>query len=154
MHHKAIVIKLKLTYTPRPLSAPIRVFNFHSADYENLNRELIKVDWVQLFSNITFEESIAKFYNILNDLMIKFIPLKTKTTSSRPVWYSRPLIKLLAEKRKYHSLWKRYGNQLDYESFKILRKRAIKLESECYNKYITYSEEKIKSNPKYFWTYI
>lgn len=92
----------------------------------------------------------------MRNLISQNAPLRhvQQPSSSVPVWYSRPLKKILKDKRKYHKLWKLFGNLLDYQSFIILRKRTKKLESTCYNNYISFSENKIKIYPNFFRTYV
>lgn len=102
------------------------------------------------------DDCVTKFNDLVKNLISKYIPQRIvrQPTCSAPVWHSLPLRKVLKEKRKYHKRWKLYGNPLDYQTFSTLRKRANKLELECYNNYISYSESKIKNHPNFFWSYV
>ncbi|KAG7296239.1 hypothetical protein JYU34_021353 [Plutella xylostella] len=95
------------------------------------------------------------FYNVLDDLIQRHVPTRpVRNSDGHAPWYSRALIKLTREKRNFHTRWKKYGNPLDYETFKLLRSREKKLERECYHAYIQFAESNIKQSPKYFWRFI
>lgn len=130
-------------------------FQFKRADYDSINDSLNNQDWSFVDNTNDIENIIEKFYSILNGLIIKHVPqISTTGTNNYPVWYSRALIKLIKEKGKAHRIWKLYNNPNDYVDFSELRDRQKKLQTECYKRYITYSQEKIKSHPKFFWSYI
>ena len=155
VHHRSLLLELRLKFTPLLQPAQRCVYKFHSANYSEINNKLSGIDWSEFFSNLNFNQCITKFYEKINNLIKEFVPQRRLRLSTKiPIWYTRPLTKVLKEKRKYHKLWKLYGNPLDYESFKILRKRAERMESECYKQFINLSESNINSNPKYLWTYV
>lgn len=130
VHHKSLLIDLNFGHQPPLKSRPHFCYNFHLANYDEINDKLTKIDWIVFFSNLNTESSASKFYSFINNLIELHVPRRKLWSSSKiPAWYSKSLKKVLNKKRKYHSLWKRYRNPLDYESYKILRK----IESECYN---------------------
>jgi hypothetical protein len=155
LHHKALQIELHIVYT-RPLKpAPTFVYRYYEANFNEINIKLLNINWIELFSGRALEDCVHIFYDILNDLIHKFVPKVPKRTScSRPPWYTRPLRRLLNEKKKYHKLWKTYGNPLDLDTYKLLKKRITKLEPIFYRSYINHTESKINTHPKFFWTYI
>lgn len=154
-HHKALWLELKLSYSASTTTSGNAVYRIHSSDFVGLNNDLESIDWHYFFSDLTMEECVSKFYNQLYKVIDKYVPCNLfRSSNSTPLWHSKVLRRLLKEKRKYHKLWKLYANPLDYESFKILRKRADKVEIECYNEFINYSENKIKSHPKLFWKFV
>lgn len=154
-HHKSLVIGLDLNYMPPLKQKDVYTFNFHAANFEAISNNLFSINWCSYFSGMNMEDGLIKFYNLLNDLIIANVPRrKQRFSSSSPSWHSHALKKVLNEKRKYHKLWKLYNNRLDYESFIILRKRAKKMEAECYKKFIDLTEKNIKFHPKSFWSYV
>lgn len=154
-HHKSIELRINFNQYSTLKSAPAYNYNFWKADFESINGELFNINWHALFDKLTIEECVSKFYFILNSLVRRFVPRKLiRSSQSHPLWHTKPLRKLLSEKRKFHKLWKLYNNPLDYESFKVLRKRAKCMEIESHRNYIVYAENKIKYFPKYFWTYV
>lgn len=154
-HHKSIEICLNIDNFKTLNSFPTYSYNFHAADFDCLNNELKNINWLKLFETLNLDECVSKFYEILRNVIAKFVPRKIiRSSESCPVWHTKPLRKVLNEKKKYHKLWKLYGNPLDYQCFNILRRRGKRMETECYNKYIQYTENKIQTNSKYFWTYV
>lgn len=155
LHHKALRIDLNIVCTLPLKPAPTFVYRYFHANFNEINVELSNINWFELFSGRVLEDCILLFYNILYKLIDKFVPkVPQRTSCSRPPWHTGPLRRLLNEKKKYHRLWKTYGNPLDRDSYKILRKRILKLEPECYKNYMNYTENKINTHPKFFWTYI
>lgn len=91
----------------------------------------------------------------METLITKYVPISNSSNNSKyPPWYTKPLIKLSKEKKKYHHKWKIYGNISDYRTFSLLRKRLRKLEHTQHRNYITLCENRIKDDPSYFWTYV
>lgn len=156
-NHPALDILLLFeTFTPFQYNSESRIPQFHFADYDAINIELRKINWLEEFRiRNDIESVVGFFYTVLNNLIKLYVPCRKKTTPKHYApWVTRPLIKLLNEKRKYHRNWKRYGCKLDYNTFSLLRTRAKHLESCCYETYKRITEENIKKNPKYFWTYV
>lgn len=155
MHHKPLELELNIFNEAFLKPAPNFVYSFFKADFEKINRELAVIDWYELFCGHKLEGCVSLFYEVLYDLINKHVPkYPIRVSTSRPPWFTRPLRRLLKEKKKYHKLWKMYGNPLDRDSYKSIKKRISKLEPICYRNYISCMEDKITSNSKFFWTYI
>lgn len=109
----------------------------------------------QELNDRTFEDAVAYFYEQINRVCSAYVPCKTVTSQLKyPPWYKIPLIKIIKEKSKYHSKFKKYRNISDYESFVILRQRSKELENKLFNDYIAKIESNICQNPKAFWSYV
>lgn len=153
-HHGALIIQMESAETYSLQPAPFFKYLFNRGNYESINNEISKIDWIDELSSGTVDEAVTFFYNkfvLLRDL---YVPSKRITNKSYPNWYSAALIKLLNEKHRYFKKFKRYGKRSDEESFKLLRDRAKNLENTCYRKYIKLVEDSIQNNPKQFWSYI
>ena len=50
--------------------------SFYKTDYEAVTRELSRYDWPDIL-NGNFQEDYKKFFDILEDIMVKHTPLKT-----------------------------------------------------------------------------
>ncbi|XP_045783684.1 uncharacterized protein LOC123879834 [Maniola jurtina] len=156
-HHPALNVNINVNYLQPSLRPPPRlVRRFHTADYSSINIELAKTDWDACFSGKSVEEAVTEFYTIVNLIIDKFIPSRLVINSSRyPIWYSRPLIKLVNKKLKLHKKWKIYGRQCDYILFSELRREFKNLEASCYNAYIERAEANIlTANSKCFWSFV
>lgn len=134
-------------------SKPIKMFKL--ADYNEINHALSNINWDECLSSQDISENTKTFYNIIHDIIIKFVPVRVINTKTKyPIWFNRALIKTINEKLKFHRKWKIYGRLNDYNTFKLLRERQKVLQEECFNRFVSDAESKISVNSKYFWTYI
>lgn len=60
------------------------------------------MDWESYFCNQNVDNMTETFYNILNELISKHVPTKSKTNNRFPFWYASSTIKTLKEKYKFH----------------------------------------------------
>lgn len=152
-HHKALDINLDLYVEPLQ-PKPRSKYMYHAADFNGINLALKELNWNSLFSNKTLEEAVKSFYDELYELRDKFIPKKNTYMTSYPHWYNTPLKKLLKEKFKFLTRYKKYKNKADKNSFTLLRKRAKDLEELCYKQYMESVQKSIIKNPKMFWSFV
>lgn len=153
-HHSALTIVLPLLNFDRLKMAPSIVYSYGKGDYDSINNEILDIDWTTTFSGMSLDDSTSFFYRTFNNLRDKHVPCKMVSHSLFPKWYSQSLIKAIKEKRKFERKYKNYKNRCDLESYIILRKRVKKIESLCYQKYISSVEDSIQKNPKTFWSHI
>lgn len=129
--------------------------NFHKADFINIHKELQKCEWVQIFGNDKDVNVIlSKFYNIIGAIIEKFVPKQKLKKSRYPPWFNCNLKHRLKEKYNLRRRFQKYKNPMDELELQLLDSRCTRLAIDCYNKYISYSENNILQNPKYFWTYV
>lgn len=153
-YHPALLIEMDFFDVPPLAYAPRTRYMFDRGDYQSLNNDISAINWEHEFSRRSIDESVEFFNQSLYELQKKYIPQKSNRPNSYPIWYSPSLIKVIKEKHKYSKKFKIYGNRSDELTFKLLRDRVRIMESSCYKKYIELTETSIKSNPKYFWTYV
>lgn len=88
-----------------------------------------------------------------NAIMVKgikcFTPTKYFRPCSFPKWFSKNLKKLTREKKKAHLLYKCSRLQSDYRKFSDLRAMCKYVSAQCYDKYISDINNRVKSDPKY-----
>ncbi|KAF9824721.1 hypothetical protein SFRURICE_010328 [Spodoptera frugiperda] len=128
---------------------------YQAADFASISRELDGFNWHRDLKDGSVEEASSLLYSRLNKSCNTYIPTKRVQSSCKyPAWYKSPLIKLLKEKFKFHSKFKKYGNLSDRESFILLRDRAKVLEKSMFEDYIKSVENNIYKSPKAFWSYV
>lgn len=139
-----------------PFKSKSRIkYQFKRGDFATINESLSHLDWSFIVKYENIEDVIDNFYFILRNLIMNYIPqVRCSGTYNYPIWYSRTLIKLIKEKYKAHKDWKRFKNPNDYFFFAELRQRQKILQDECYKNYVNLSQQKIKCNPKLFWSYV
>ncbi|VVD02717.1 unnamed protein product, partial [Leptidea sinapis] len=104
-------------------------FDLNEIDSIHRVRRYGSPDWNLFFGDLSLDECLLKFYDLCQNLFNKYVSRRSiKSSNSIPIWYTKPLSKLLNEKNKYHKRWKIYNNPLDEQTFKLLRKRANSIE--------------------------
>lgn len=156
-HHPVFCVKTCIGSTDNYLKPAGRIVRrFFAADYDIVNAELDKVDWELCLPQDSIENAVDTFYDILNRIIDDLIPTKIINSSHDkfPVWYSRPLIKMIKNKTKTHKKWKIYGRIADYIAFSKLRAKIKSMESSCYKLFISRTENNIRYNSKSFWSFL
>lgn len=133
----------------------ITKFAFHKGDYDNICKDLKNINWDLEFAKRNVNEAVEFLYEKLHFYINLYIPVITKNSKRRcyPIWYTKSLIKIIHEKDKVHKKWKRFGNNLDYAEFSLLRNRYHRVHTACYNKYLFNCQQALTKNPKIFWSY-
>lgn len=154
-HHPALQVQFQLQNRECLTSAPRTIKLFRRADYEAINEAILAHDWTSLYSIDQVELALAEFYRVINEVISEYVPkLEVKRDSRYPPWFSRALIKIINEKLKFHKRWKVYGRLSDYHTFNVLRKRQIRVQIECYDKFIEAAEDNIHNDSKQFWSFV
>ena len=133
-----------------------RSLDFSKADLDHLKQKLSEVDWVMLRSLSSFEEFPALFTDTLFQICQKCVPTK-KVPTGRPKHLNALRRKKKRTQARLNALISSNGNT------NHINEVTTKLALLCYdikdafNKHMDRKEhnavEKIKSNPKYFYSY-
>lgn len=145
-----------------PISSQIRSqglfvifsYNFNCCDYTSLKAELNTVDWNAEFSGLNIDDCIQFFYSVVYGLIDKYTPKRIIAGKSFPPWFSKDLIDLISEKKKYHVLYKSTRSLKNYMAFSALRARCKSMLMENKKRYTKNIENAIKVNSKAFWKYV
>ncbi|GBN95626.1 hypothetical protein AVEN_208540-1 [Araneus ventricosus] len=98
-------------------------------------------------------DAIYSFYNCLDDVFARTVPLKRAITKKFPFWYSVETRRLLIRKEIVRRLLLRHRNPVFIGEFRSLRtsvKFGIKRD---YGNYLHLIEKDLISEPKKFWTH-
>lgn len=153
--HPTFFMNVRDILIPPFKSSPRIKYQFRKAHYDSINASLIEQDWSFVNFETDIELVVSQFYSILNDLISLHVP-QVCCSGDRiyPIWYSKALINVIREKTKAHRNWKQHNNQNDYIDFSQLRLKQKYMQCECYHNFINFSQAKIKTHPKFFWTYV
>lgn len=69
------------------------------------------------------------------------------------MWFSQKLKYLIKSKKRVHQFYKRFNSLNFYHEFSFLRSECKNLKNHDYLVYINKIQDKINTNPKYFWKY-
>ena len=134
-----------------------RSMDFQKADFEEIRKEISSVDWESLRLNCSYEEFPALFTEKLLQICKSLVPIKKVSTG-------RPKV-LNALRRKKRRLQTRLNALMGTQSSNPSHIQSVKNQlallcyemKEAFNKKLQRQEsgavEKIKSNPKFFYSY-
>lgn len=153
-HHPALEIILSRK-TPLLLEQKqFATYNYKKADYSLVTKELSKIDWItQLSEAENVNIAVSKFYQIIYSIIESTIPKAKPRKFKFPPWFSRNLIKLIAENNKIRKKHNIYHNPRDEIEINLNNKRIRLLTSLCYSEHIKNIEQALKNNPKKIWSY-
>lgn len=152
-HHPALTMTLsELSHTPIS-EPPRRILSYKNADYANIQNYLDSVDWKSELQSGCLNAAVDLFYSRLYVAIDEYVPSYYLAPNKYPSWYSKSLIHIIKEKKKYHRLWKKFRNPRDQDCFVILRKRQKRVQKQCWERCIQSAEVAITKNPKHFWRY-
>jgi hypothetical protein len=138
-----------------PYNSNTKIYNFKRADYSHIRKFLGEYNWELIFSDKgDVNEMTNMIYEILYQLIDKYVPKKKPASDASPPWFNFSLKRMLREKEIVRRRYKKYKNPLDEIELKLLSKRCSLYAKECYKKYIDGTEDSIKYNPKLFWSFI
>lgn len=152
-HHPPF--EMKITAKDIKFITPIKTpkLNYFKANYELINYEISRVNWISELNVLNINEQLNRFYTIVGDIIHRFTPVLLPKDDKYPKWFSKKLIELINDKNYFHDKYK----QTNIECFNDLYKknrREIKYEMRaCENKYTESIEETIKTNTKAFFAY-
>ena len=93
------------------------------ANFEAIKVAMQEVDWDTEFSNMSGEDCLTLFQNILDREVEKAVPKKRRRQNFKPVWMNKSLMRLIRKKRR---AWKFYSTDprcaKDFKSFQDYRK--------------------------------
>ena len=132
-----------------------RSLDFDRADYDILNAKLSATDWEELRDSTTFAEFPSEFTNKVLDICLKNVPHKQPPSGKRRICNSlrrkksKLNIRLLAAKCGNDAARiMKLEDEIGLLSFKIVEAIVHHL-----NESERRAVEKIKENPKYFYSY-
>ena len=128
--------------------------DWKKADMDGLQRELAEMDWDAKFAGLGCEESWCVFKSALDDLQSKYVPLKRRRISNRPVWMNTSILRSVRKKRR---MWKAYTatqEYQDYLAYKNFEKQVQKTVRQAKRRYERKLAKEAKTNPKQFYSYL
>ena len=129
------------------------VYCYKITDFDGLRSTLNHIPWdsVILLSNLN--DSVTKFQDLLLCAIDRHVPRIILRGRSRPPWITAKIMKLIRKKR---ALWKRMKITSSpdlFTRFKQLRKQTKKFIATSYHQYLQSISEKLKVDPKKFWSF-
>ena len=88
--------------------------NYHKGNYDEMKRELNKIEWKRKMNLMDATEALEFFTNQLNSITKEHIPAAKKKSKKKKIWMTRDG---LAKHKKKYSAWKSYKETNDYTDY-------------------------------------
>ena len=128
--------------------------DYRKADYVNIVREMVEIDWNERFRGKEVNEMWLEFRSIVDELKEKHVPRFTGNRRRKKKWMDFGACK--AVKKKYRA-WKRFTDTPGYHSyveFKRARNKATTKLRRAKRKFEEKVAEGIKKDSKSFFRYV
>ena len=127
--------------------------NYDRGDYKKMRQE-VNLNWDIEFEGLGVEERWNRMEEVIESAMEKCIPWKKLSANRRPRWITGDIQRLIREKRKAWTRWKRNRSEMEKANYKKLEarvKKAIRNSKKSLEKAVA---KNAKSDPKTFFAYI
>jgi len=152
-HHPPLELTLNVFFVKSIKDVDVYDYNFGKANYNIISDIIKQYDWENVLS-LEVNPAVDKFQEIIESIISKNVPKRSKSSKRFPSWYSIATIKVIKEKNRAHKNWKRYKNPIDYLDFNLLRGRSKFLINTDYSKYLETVESNISSDCKHLWSFL
>ena len=129
-------------------------FNFKLADFHALYSDILNCSWEKINQYDDVNTACDEFYQLINNILSKHVPLKHKSSKRYPCWFQEATIAALRNKNILYKKYKMSHLQSDHELFKHARQELKELVSDAFHKYTTDMEIELKHNPQKLWSFI
>lgn len=130
-------------------------FNFNKIDSHKLNLALNNVDWSLLYNCNSVNACSSIFYSIMFECFVFAVPIQNnRNVNKSHSWFDDELRRL---RKTRNNAWKTYSSSKspdDYIIYSNLRSQFKNYAQAAYSRYIGSVQEKIQSDPKYFWSFV
>ena len=150
-------IQFEYTFKSRNEELPeTHKLNYWKGDYQNINQDLMSVNWEDLFSGKNVEEMWSCFKDKLLAACLTHIPSKRKKKQKleKNNWMTKATVKLI---RKREAAWQRYQRVSSMQNYTVYKRIRNKVTSAIRNDKEKFQLQLVKSfnaNPKRFYGYV
>ncbi len=104
-HHPSLNIRVDTLANLKESKSPKYIFK--NANYLDLNGFFLTCNWIELYKLESIDDKVDWFYNVINEGIIRHVPVSNNKASKYPVWFSRELISKIREKNTAHAKYKK-----------------------------------------------
>ena len=153
-HHPPLHIEIDFEPVRIAADYDIPQYNFRRADYKLVNRELSNMDWNTCLGSDEVNGMVERFYDRVNEVIQRTVPVRRPRSNKYPIWFSRELINMLKKKAEAHRRYKRNQDDRSREMFKMLRRESKLLIRKCERSYMENLQMISRTQVKPFWSYV
>ena len=149
--HEAMVVELDVGTNIGIKERWIR--DYDRGNYDQMRRDL-NVDWDAYLEGLGVEERWSRIEGMIEEACEKSVPWKKLSMNHRPRWLTGDIRRMMKEKRKAWTRWKKNRMEVDRAKYKEIEgrvKKAIRNGKKSMEKKVA---KNAKQNPKAFFSYI
>ncbi|XP_059807923.1 uncharacterized protein LOC132382078 [Hypanus sabinus] len=132
----------------------VEIFDWRKANFEGMRRDLERVDWVKLFYGKDVIEKWRSFKGEIMRVQNLYVRVKGKVKGLRAPWFSRDIRNLVQKKRDVYNRYRQHGVKELLEDYKECKRNLKKEIRKAKRRYEVGLANKVKVNPKGFYSYI
>ena len=134
----------------------VEIFDWRKANFEEMRRDLERVDWGKLFYGKDVIEKWRSFKDEIMRVQNLYVPvrLKGKVKGLKAPWFSRDIRNLVRKKRDVYNRYRQHGVKELLEEYKECKRNLKKEIRKAKRRYEFGLANKVEVNPKGFYSYI
>ena len=137
----------------RKTSTKRKCYNFKRANWDDLNSDLLQVNWNELFKTRDIDQCWNVTKHILFKLVDKHIPVVTIKSAFQPPWFDSDCYTACRDKERLRVKFKETKNMVDGLKFSLARRQFKKLVSRKKCENLNDSDDTALISKK-FWSYV
>jgi hypothetical protein len=149
-----VIIMSTIVTNPGPQQAHRAQLNWRMADWENMKRELRRVNWEEKLRGKSTQQAWDQVQTRLHELIKKHVPARRRRNHNRPPWLTRDVLRAIRRKKR---LW-RYAKQgqkgEEYKAAEKQVKNMIRNSKRKFERDIAKGCGSERENKKRFFSYI
>lgn len=157
-HHRTFVLRVDLNNTrmcSNEDSIPIDDFDFRSCNFDELNRAISSVDWIEQFRGKDTDDTVCTFYDVLYAILDEHVPRRRRRHHPfKHPWWTAELQHLRNVVRKSRKRYFRARTVENRNNLSIIEARYEECQTAAFRSYVARVESSAKQNPSTFWSFI
>lgn len=123
-------------------------------NYVFVNEFLASVDWDGLLVGVNVNTALERFYDVLNECFLLYVPVKRIKKTNFPKWFNPELKNLVLRKKILHKNYLESSSLQVYNEFSEVRRQCKLLSEHCHNIYLENVQDDLIQCPKNFWKFV
>ena len=136
--------------TVSPVLPPKKIFLYQKADFQAINDALLETDWDSYLSPIDPNSSWSRFSSHFIDIVNRYTPTKTVTSSPLPAWFPRPLLHKIRLRRTYYQKAFFTNSPTDWKLYRSTRNSVLRELRKAKSSFVSSLSQSTRS----FWSYV
>ena len=151
-HHASIECSIMFLAPQSDVDADNDVrFDFYKANIPGISAALSQVNWTMEFESTDIDQNVAKFYEIIGNIIERNVPKKGLCRRYRCEWMTPELAARRNRRNRAYRSYIRNPSQDNLTRFVQYRNAFMQLNVALHRAHLQYQAELIRSNPSKFW---